>query len=95
MISKPIQVKAIQKYKIWIKYSDGTEGYVDLSHLSHHGIFKAWDEETFFNKVYIDKETDAIAWSKEIELCPNSLYLNIKGLTFEEWKSKKVCYASN
>ncbi len=27
----PIEVKALERYRIWIKYSDGAEGIVDLS----------------------------------------------------------------
>ena len=95
MISKPIKVKVFKKYIISIKYLDGTEGEVNLSHLSHKGIFKAWERNDFFKKVYIDDETDAIAWSKDIELCPDSLYLKILNLTFNEWKNKKYKYATN
>ena len=95
MISKPIKVKALKKYIIFIKYSDGTEGEINLSHLSHKGIFNTWEQNNLFNKVYIDKETDAIAWNKDIELCPDSLYLKINNLTFIEWKNKNHIYATN
>ena len=95
MISKPIKVKVIKKYIVRIKYSDGTTGEVNLSHLAHQGIFKAWERNDFFNQVYIDKETDAIAWSKDIELCPDALYLKVLNLTFEEWKNKELTYATN
>jgi len=73
MIPKPLQVKAINQYLIWLKYSDNTEGQIDLSHLINKPVFKNWTNPLFFDKVYIDNETDAIAWDENIELCPNNL----------------------
>jgi hypothetical protein len=87
MISKPIQVKAINPYAIWLQYADETEGTVDLSHLKNKPIFKNWVNPVFFSKVYINSETFAIAWNEDIELCPDNLYLKIKGISFEQWKN--------
>ena len=89
MITKPIEVKPLEDYHIWIKYADNVNGKIDLSHLAGHGIFKAWDDETLFNKVYIDEETDAIAWNETIELCHNTLYLQLIGKSFSEWLKEK------
>ena len=86
MTSKPIKVKAVKKYIISIEYLDGTKGEVNLAHLSHQGIFQAWEHDNFFFSVYIDQETDAIAWNEEIELCPDALYLKISNLSLEKAK---------
>ena len=86
MIPQPIQVKAISQYSIWLKYDDNTEGEVDLSHLINMPVFQNWKNADFFNQVYIDSETGAIAWDENIELCHDNLYLKIKGYTFEKWK---------
>jgi len=94
MISKLIQVKAINQYSIWLNYDDGTEGVVDLSHLINKPVFQNWKEPDFFGKVYIDVETGAVAWNENIELCPDSLYLKIKGITFEQWKNSQYSYAA-
>ena len=95
MISKSIKIKVLKKYIISIKYFDGTEGEVNLSHLAHQGIFNAWEHNNLFYKAYIDKETDAIAWNKDIELCPDALYLKISNLSFNEWKNKELIYATD
>ena len=83
MISKAILVKAINQYTIWLKFDDNTEGVVDLSHLINKPVFQNWKEADFFNKVFIDVETGAIAWNENIELCPVNLYLKINGITSE------------
>lgn len=78
MIAKQVQTKALGKYVIWLKYDDGTAGKINLSHLAGQGIFKQWDKNNFFEKVYIDKQSNSIAWSDVIQLCPNTLYLKLK-----------------
>ncbi len=35
---KPIAIKALSNYKIWIKYSDGVEGEVNLSYFAGKGV---------------------------------------------------------
>ena len=41
---KPVQVKALQGYKLWVKFSDGVEGEVNLSHLVGKGVFSKWND---------------------------------------------------
>ena len=80
---KPEAVKVLPKYKLWIKYSDGVEGEVDLSHLVGKGIFSLWEDETEFQKVSIANSGE-IVWNDKIDLCPDSLYMQITGKTPEQ-----------
>jgi hypothetical protein len=95
MFPKPIEVLALEKYQIWIKFSDTTEGIIDLSHLAQQGVFKEWEEPGVFNLVHIHPETDAIAWNDNIEICPDSLYLQLLGMSFEEWEQSKLAHATD
>lgn len=95
MSIKPIAVKALENYRIWLKFDDGTEGEADLSHLKGKGVFTFWDTENNFEKVYIDEESSAIAWSDIIELDSLNLYLKLTGKSFEEWRNEHVEHASN
>ncbi len=95
MIAKPIQVKAVKKYSIRIRYSDGASGELDLSHLAGKGIFKAWDKNDFFSKVYIDKLSKSVAWDDVIQLCPNTLYLKLKKTSFSKWHSTKELHGAD
>jgi len=74
MYAKPVIVNALTGYRIKINFADGISGIVDLSHLAGKGVFKVWENDDFFSKVYINSESDAIAWNEELELCPNTLY---------------------
>ena len=76
-------VKPLSDYRIWIRYADGTEGEVDLSHLAGRGVFRLWEDEQQWNDVRI-ADDDAIRWSEEVELCPDAIYLKLTGQSPEE-----------
>ena len=80
---KPLKVTALPGYKIHIRYADGVEGDVDLSHLVGHGVFSLWNEMKVFESVSIGPSGE-IKWSDEVELCPDSLYMEISGKLPEE-----------
>jgi len=88
MIAKPIEVKALNNYSIFVGFSDGVQGAVDLKHLAHKGVFCNWDKNNLFSQVHID-DYGAIVWNEEIDICPDNVYLQLAGLTFEQWQQQK------
>jgi hypothetical protein len=80
---RPVSIKAIPSYRIYIRFSDGVEGEVDLSYLAGQGVFEAWNDIRFFEGVHIGAGRQ-IQWSDEIELCPDAIYLKLTGKTPEE-----------
>lgn len=89
MFPKLIAVEAQKNYLLSLQFDDGTKGVADVSHLAGQGVFKSWDEGNLFFKVKIDPETNALVWNEMLDLDPDNLYLQIRGLTFEQWKSKE------
>ena len=80
---KAVKVEPRPGYRIWVEFSDGVAGEIDLSDVAGRGIFAAWNEPGFFEKVHVDSY-GAVAWSKDIDLCPDALYMEITGKSFEE-----------
>ncbi len=78
MLVKPIEVKALDDYRIWLKYADGVDGEVDLSNLAGKGVFSKWNNYSEFQKVHVGSH-GAITWCDEIDLCPDSIYLKLTG----------------
>jgi hypothetical protein len=76
--AKIVECKALPNYHVWIRFDDGLEGEVDLSHLVGEGIFAAWKSKDFFNKVYIDSNSNTLAWNDDIDLDPYVLRDRIK-----------------
>ena len=79
----PDSVKALPKFRLWIRYSDGIEGEVDLSHLAGKDIFKAWADPGVYEQVHVGEHGE-IRWSDEMELCPDALYLRLTGKSPED-----------
>jgi hypothetical protein len=77
-----VEVQPEPEYKVWLRFEDGVEGEADLSVLVGRGVLKAWEEPGAFFKVFIDPETDTIAWPGGIDLCPDSLYADMTGVPF-------------
>ena len=80
---QPTKVKAVGPYRIWLQYSDGVNGEIDLSDVAGKGVFKLWDQPDYFEKVHIAPHR-AITWGDDIELCPDALYLELTGKSVEE-----------
>ena len=80
---EPLEVNSLSEYRIWIRYADGEEGEVDLSHLAGQGVFELWEDEQKWKNVRI-AEDGAIRWSKEVELCPDATHLKLTGKSPEE-----------
>ena len=74
---RPVSVEPRPEYGIWIEFSDGVAGEIDLSGLAGRGVFAAWNEPGCFDKVYIAPHR-AIAWDDDLELCPDALYMEIR-----------------
>lgn len=75
---RPVEVRSLGKYRIWLRYADGAQGEVDLAHLAGKGVFHVWEQPGTFDRVYITP-FGAIAWSDDLDLCPDSLYLELTG----------------
>ena len=71
---KPVEVRALDGYRLWLRYADDTEGEVNLSHLAGKGVFKVWADRDIFAAVQIGAR-GALEWPGDIDLCPDALYL--------------------
>ena len=80
---KPVEVRALDGYRLWLRYADDTEGEVDLSHLAGKGVFKVWADRDIFAAVQIGA-SGALEWPGDIDLCPDARYLRLSGRTPEE-----------
>lgn len=93
---KPTFVKALEKYKLEIRFNDGTTGILDLSHKAGKGVFKNWDVEDNFFKVFISKESGSITWQNDVDIDTINAYCAIKNISVEDFvESVKLQHASN
>lgn len=50
---RPLKVQALPSYRIYLEFSDGSKGEVDLSDLAGNVVFQAWNDYNFFEQVHI------------------------------------------
>jgi hypothetical protein len=79
-MKKVAEVKALSGYRIWLRYSDGVEGEVDLGYLAGRGVFTAWTSRAVFESVQVGA-SGSVVWDEDIDLCPDALYLRLTGKT--------------
>ncbi len=84
---KPVDVKALEAYRIWVKFEDGVEGIYDLAPIMARGkLFKRWEDRCFFEDVVVDGEWRAIVWGDQgdLEICSDMVYMDLTGKTVDE-----------
>lgn len=81
---RPVEVEARGQFRLWMRFSDGVEGEVDLSDFAGEGVFAAWDDPAFFESVLID-EARAVCWGDAVDLCADALYLRLTGMAPEHY----------
>ena len=80
---RPTSVQALPGFRIHLIYADGTEGTIDLSADVGRGVFSPLADEAFFSTAHLGR-FGQIAWSDEIEICPDAAYREITGRTVAE-----------
>ena len=76
-------LKALEGYQIWLQYSDGIEGVVDVSEWADKPLFAEWQEPGLFEQVRIGNAGE-IWWTDRASFCPDSFYLKLTGKSFDE-----------
>jgi len=90
---RPSDVQPLAGHRLLLRYDDGVEGEVDLSRFVGKGVFSKWVDPDAFQTVHIG-EDGQIAWDDEIEMCADSLYLEITGKKPEELLSRLMSEAT-
>ena len=80
---EPVDVEPRDGHRIWLRYSDGASGEVDLADMAGRGVFRVWLDRVFFEKVHVSDHR-SIAWSDDVELCADALYMELTGKSAEE-----------
>ena len=68
-----VSVRALDDYKLWVRFSTGEVKIFDFKPLLNKGIFVALKDESFFKTVYVDYGVPV--WGNgEIDIAPERLY---------------------
>lgn len=76
-------VEVVPPYGLHLSFTDGTSGVVDGSRWLRDeplGIFAPLKDPAQFAKVYLRPDLGTIAWSDDVDLCPDVLYALAHGI---------------
>ena len=69
-----VEARHVRYHVLWLKFSDGLCGEVDLSDRLRGRVFEPLEDVAFFAQVRVDPEVQTIAWPNGADLAPESLY---------------------
>jgi hypothetical protein len=75
MLKDIISAQAIHPHQIRLRFEDGIEGTIDLTHIiEFSGIFAPLQDPDYFSTVQVNPEIGTITWSNGADLDPDVLY---------------------
>jgi len=86
-------VKYVSGFTLHVKFLDGVEGDIELTDLVSKGIFKVLQNQELFARAY--NTGYSIAWSSELEIDSDTIYMEISGKSINELLPKNSAHASN
>ena len=73
MLPRIIEARYIAGFKVWIRFSDGVEGDVDLSHELTGPIFEPLRNPEEFRRFSLHPELHTLVWPNGADLAPEFL----------------------
>ena len=80
MIIHVKEARYLHDYIIWVRFSDGTSGEVDLKDTLWGPIFIPLRNLDEFKKFRVDPEMETLAWENGADLAPEYLYGLVKAV---------------
>lgn len=71
---------ALEAYKLLLSFEDGVTDEIDLSEKIGKGVFQALENIENFRQVRISSDKRSLQWLNGIDLCADSLYLEIRNI---------------
>ena len=75
--AKAIRVEARSGYRLFVEFSDGIAGEIDLSTRLFGSMFEPLKDPSFFARVRID-EFGAPCWPNGADLAPDAIYERLR-----------------
>lgn len=73
-----VDLETRPNFRLWLRYSDGVEGEVDLSEMAKLPACRGWHEDVSFDAVGL-MPGNILTWNDDIDLCGDFLYLKLTG----------------
>lgn len=78
IVPEPVEVRAIEKYKLYIKFKDGKEKILDMEQEINEKFYKKLKDYEYFKNVRISETGITVEWQNGEDIAPENLYYNSK-----------------
>lgn len=73
-----LEARYVRDFVVWLRFSDGTQGEVDLAGELEGPVFEPLRESAYFRKFILHPELHTIVWPNGADLAPEFLYERIR-----------------
>lgn len=85
-----VDAKVLEKYRVWMRFVDGTEGIADFGDFAGQGVFHQWEDPGVWEGMRISYDT--VVWgpddpTKVLDICSQMLYSRASGVSIEQMRS--------
>ncbi len=78
MIPGVVEAKYVQEFTIHVRFSDGTEGDIDLSQELYGEVFESLKDTANFKCFTIHPEFHTLCWPNGADFAPEFLYEKVR-----------------
>jgi hypothetical protein len=78
MIPRVAEARYVQDYVIHLRFTDGTEGDVDLRDELYGEVFEPLKDLAFFQKFSVHPEFHTLTWPNGADIAPEFLYEKVQ-----------------
>jgi len=78
MTPQLIDARHVRNYKVWLKFSDGTEGEIDLGNELWGEVFEPLKDLNQFRQLQIHPELKTLTWPGGADFAPEFLYEKLR-----------------
>ncbi|MCL4806302.1 MAG: DUF2442 domain-containing protein [Thermoanaerobaculia bacterium] len=71
-------VRHVSEFRLWLRFSDGTEGEIDLSGELWGPVFEPLADPVVFAQVAVNPELRTIVWPNGADFAPEFLYSQVR-----------------
>lgn len=78
MLPRIIAARYLRDYTLWLRFSDGLEGDVDLAQELHGPVFEPLRDRNVFSQLWLHPELHTVVWPNGADLAPEFLRERVK-----------------
>ena len=78
MFPRIIEARYVSGHTIWIRFSDGSEGDVDLAKELHGPVFEPLKDVEYFRRFAVHPELHTLVWPNGADFAPEFLRANLR-----------------